>query len=366
MSFTRLRWPVIIFLYTTLLYCTVPFVPVLRKALVERYGYSVYNYVYPILILLGLAALFQVLRKQQGAQKLVSLAGLCLTACTYALILPHLQYGVEKIHFLEYGFLAFLFMGAFHKYVFDLMLFPWCILLVYIVGLGDETLQSFTPNRVAEISDVTLNVYSGMLGLVATIFAMPAWRPKRVTERLSLFRFLHLSIVSMVLTVLFLYFIHGFGSRINDPEAGVFYSSFDPEKLLSLNRDVEQKKEVGKSEKTIYENEGFRHLFQRDFYDTNKFYIAPGQFYVDYNKSMNENRLVEKYYGGYLSQVNRQWPANHPRSAPGQYLPWESRVKSTLITKVTLRQVLLASFFLVLALGSLRARLGRKWVAHHE
>ena len=47
--------------------------------------------------------------------------------------------------------------------------------LVSIIGIGDETIQRFLPNRVGDIRDVFMNSFGGLLG----IGVMGVWNGKR-------------------------------------------------------------------------------------------------------------------------------------------------------------------------------------------
>jgi len=75
----------------------------------------------------------------------------------------------EKIHFIEYGFLAYF---VFRAISFDLKEEPFVyflsLLLVSLIGWGDEGLQHILPNRYYQIQDVLLNSISGALGLYLT------------------------------------------------------------------------------------------------------------------------------------------------------------------------------------------------------
>lgn len=71
----------------------------------------------------------------------------------------------EKLHFIEYGILAFLVYKAL---LFDFSMWPslgLAFLITSICGWGDEGIQHILPNRVYQIEDVRLNSMSGLLVL---------------------------------------------------------------------------------------------------------------------------------------------------------------------------------------------------------
>lgn len=320
-------------IYIAILYATVPLVPRFTKSLVERHGYSVYNWIYLPFALLGMALLWHVLRRTEKGKRLFTLSGLGAISLAYAVILPNLKYGVERMHFLQYGLLAFLLVGLFAPYLRDVGLYVWTVLLVYLLSLGDEAIQGALPNRVGEIADVTLNVYSALLGLAATAISMPAWRPGQWVTRTSLNLLAGSMLPSVLLTLLFMAKVHGFGYEIRDGQTGDFNSSLDSAALLETNIKMRDPQSVPEELRWTYDNEAYRHLFQREFYDTNRFMANDGSYYIDWRKSRNENRVLEKYYSAYLEHQSKTWPPGHNTGSVEKDLPWKSRVKGTLITR---------------------------------
>ena len=78
-----------------------------------------------------------------------------------------IQYPEEKIHFIEYGILAFLLFRAIRL---DIQKQPvayvYAFLLITIFGWIDEGIQYLLPNRYYQVEDVILNSVSGGLGLL--------------------------------------------------------------------------------------------------------------------------------------------------------------------------------------------------------
>lgn len=336
----------IILIYIGMIYATIPLVPRIRKQLVETFGYSVYDIVYAAFILIGIAALYFIFRKQRTKHRIISLTGIVLLAAIYYAILPNLKYSVEKVHFLEYGFLPFLLIRYLRRSVKDIMIFLYTILLIYLAGLGDETVQWLTPDRVGEIADVKINVYAGLIGIVGCLFIFPEFRQNVRPSLRSVYKTIILGITATCATFFFLYFVHGFGYKIEDAKAGGFYSSFNENDLLDMNRKNKEDK-LEPNDSCYFYNEGYRHLFQRDFYDTNHFLAKDGSYYIDWRKSRNENRLLEKYYSSILEKENKLWPSERSRGNPERDLPWTSRVKSTIITGVSFRKTLILFLFLL-------------------
>jgi len=86
-----------------------------------------------------------------------------LSAYIYGL--ATIQFPEEKIHFIEYGFLAYLVFRAVRLDRPEITAYGIVFLLVSILGWIDEGIQHLLPNRYYQIEDVVLNSVSGVLGL---------------------------------------------------------------------------------------------------------------------------------------------------------------------------------------------------------
>jgi hypothetical protein len=73
----------------------------------------------------------------------------------------------EKIHFLEYGLLGLLLCKTLSYQIKDKSAYLVALVIVYLVGMTDETLQWALPNRVGEYRDIWINVVSGGLTILA-------------------------------------------------------------------------------------------------------------------------------------------------------------------------------------------------------
>lgn len=102
------------------------------------------------------------------------LGGLLAVGAGYASIVFLVELTpAEKLHFLYYGVLALL---AFRALSFDLdgrWLAMGTIAAVSGIGLGDEVVQHFLPNRFFEWKDVALNAVSGALATGIIVLLRP-------------------------------------------------------------------------------------------------------------------------------------------------------------------------------------------------
>jgi hypothetical protein len=183
----------------------------------------------------------------------------------------------------------------------------------------------------------------------------------------------------MVGTGLFLAGIQGFGYLIESADLHI-YSSLPGLRLKAIGTGAP----LSNREILVFENEAKRHLFQRDFYFTNDFLAKDGSFYRDYWRAYCENRILKTWYGPFLQKngsrlsctfsgvVDRKvgktlgsipvawsdsldaWVALQA-GKPGSL--FTSRVKSTIITTFTLRQILFAeaAVLVLLSIGWIAA-----------
>jgi len=336
------------------IFLTVPVAASLRKWIGEHWGNGVYAFIWPLLLLFVLWACVRMARSRRLTPLRIVLLVCAAGLCVYALF--SLRFIVERVHYLEFGlFTAFVFRAAPEGWR-TLPKTLLALLLCYNVGLLDESFQKLTPNRVAEIRDVLTDLKAGIIGLVFYLCAFmgkPDFDRPSPGERKKL-----LLIVSLCLlcTFFFFEFVHGYGYRIDAGEGRSFYSSFTKDALLAINAGLTEGSPVSLREKAIYRNEASRHLFQRDFYRTNRFYWKPGEFYMEYGKSWNENRVLLDFYGAYLDSMNARWDASAQtemdRLSTGlREASWQSRVKETLITlpAAPLRALFLAGLALSFA-----------------
>ncbi|MFH1283183.1 MAG: VanZ family protein [bacterium] len=83
----------------------------------------------------------------------------------------------EKIHFVEYGILAFLLYRALKIDIKNkIILCISSLVLIFMFGLGDELIQKVLPNRYYDIRDVYLNFVSGALVISMMAFIVDVKR----------------------------------------------------------------------------------------------------------------------------------------------------------------------------------------------
>ena len=94
---------------------------------------------------------------------------LLLILSGYAYGLATIPHPEEKIHFIEYGILAYLVFRALRLDHGAGAAYAGALALTAALGWVDEGIQHLLPNRYYQTSDVALNAVSGLLGLLLVL-----------------------------------------------------------------------------------------------------------------------------------------------------------------------------------------------------
>lgn len=74
----------------------------------------------------------------------------------------------KAAHFTEYAIEGALLIGCVRTCSFDCKLF--CPLLAFLIAFIDESIQSFTPGRSCQFSDMLLDTSGAVVGMVVAVF----------------------------------------------------------------------------------------------------------------------------------------------------------------------------------------------------
>jgi len=234
---------------------------------------------------------------------------------------------VERFHFAEYGFLAFLYLRVWRDRSAAAAL-ALAFLAVFMVGTLDEGIQWFVPLRVGEWRDVLLNSVAIICGL-----AFAAALERRDTP-LQPYRSSRRALLGMLgatglLFAAFLYFVH-VGHDVRDPAIGTFRSRYTASELLANAADRGQRWRTEPlttlrrySREDQYMSEGLWHIQARN--------EASG----DPLTQWKENLILEKYFQPvldfptYNTPNGGRWPQeqrdNIRAIAAGDTRPWVSK-----------------------------------------
>ncbi len=159
----RVRNWIIAFLYTMLIYLTLPIMPRLWNGF-RRFAGGYANHIAAIILaIIGFVVLIYLIRQHRGRR---SIFWFFILALIYAWALSMLKLPVERIHFIEYGLLSIFVFKALAHDIKNRSVYLWSALIVFCLGLIDEIIQHFLPTRVYDTRDVVVNGCAGILVLL--------------------------------------------------------------------------------------------------------------------------------------------------------------------------------------------------------
>lgn len=161
-------------LFTIVIYATLPIAPVLWRIFARRAGDQAEVVVLGGLLLTAVGVLWFALRNS-GPIGIGRITALAAVGVAYAAIIATVELTpAEKLHFLYYGFLAILVYRALGLDLGGGRLVLTTVIVVAVIGYGDEVLQGMIPRRHFEWKDVALNAVSGLLATaLILIFKQP-------------------------------------------------------------------------------------------------------------------------------------------------------------------------------------------------
>ena len=152
---------ILIIIYVIFIYVSLPFFPAFITTLRGFFSKELLN----LLSLVLSVSFFLMLsvwiynKKYKVNQFLLIISPLLLL--TYLSL--SLDVWVERIHFIEYAVLGLLISRAVNVRTLHGIISTCC--LIILIGVVDEIIQWFLPNRVGDMRDVTMNSFGGLSGL---------------------------------------------------------------------------------------------------------------------------------------------------------------------------------------------------------
>jgi hypothetical protein len=212
---------------------------------------------------------------------------------------------VERVHFVEYGLIAFLFYRAFRS-AGDVSIVVVPLLLAFMVGTFDEWLQWFIPVRVGEAHDVFLNLASIACGLLFAVALQPpesfSWTPRAGTWR-------RIGVAAAIVWIVFTLFVSqvhlGYENHVDG--IGAFRSHYTPDQLIDLQKHRRDRWDANPprtlrrlSQEDQYLDEGIWHIRRRNLAST--------------VEAWRENLILERFFAPvidiptYASPNPNRWP----------------------------------------------------------
>jgi hypothetical protein len=223
---------------------------------------------------------------------------------------------VERVHFIEYGLMTFLFYRAW-KATADTSSIGLPILAGVIVGTLDEWLQWFIPVRVGEARDVLLNLVAITCGLLFSLAIDP---PESLSFRLGRRSRRMLCLTAAATVVVFAAFVHAvhLGYLVPIEPFGQFRSHYTSSELRTLAADRTMRWRADPplvlkrlSREDQYMDEGLWHIRRR-----NERWAEQ-----DFTTSWRENAILEMFFApvldtpSYVTLAPSRWPPEQRSAA---------------------------------------------------
>lgn len=178
----RLAWAVVA-VYTAILYSTLTLAFDLYVSVYDRVGKATVSWwMNAAFVVAGVLLLAWVLR--QFRPDAPGWAAILLICLVVAFCLEHLTVPAKRFHFFQYSPLTVFLFHALRFRCRDSGIFIWSMVLVSLIGLGDETIQWMLPDRHFGTLDLVINSTAGLLTLVFIGFvAKPSLQVSRNQNR---------------------------------------------------------------------------------------------------------------------------------------------------------------------------------------
>ncbi len=312
-SVKTLRSWIILFAWVGFIYATLGTVPDWRDYLVEHYGDEIFT---TITLAAGSIALIVFLvtmifrrkeRKPLPYFALFAVLGFLFYVMKHWVTLP-----VEQIHFVEYGMVGFLAFGALKQHLRGWGLAAAAILLTFLFGMVDETIQGLLVNRVGEQRDMYLNGLAGAMSLTILAFSIKSTAIWRGSGRREFRALLLMFAVCLLVQGYFCTKISQFGYLIHDEALNLIIKSrLKPEELITYSDHLQHFKteiapHVGKTRMAnlmpkvhnLIHEEALVHAFRRAYH------FRLGNIRTVYT----EDLIINKYYKRFVEGTSLDWP----------------------------------------------------------
>ena len=162
---------ILLIIFPLLILITLPLMPSLLKIYYKNLSFPLSSVCYIIssIAFLAIIGYLAFIRKDYRISVYV---WFFILSFVYALLIFRQKLPAEKFHFFEYGLFSYFSHNAVEKNDIITRLLKFknsyliAFILILIISAIDEFIQHLLPNRVGELSDIFLNITSGILGLM--------------------------------------------------------------------------------------------------------------------------------------------------------------------------------------------------------
>lgn len=223
---------------------------------------------------------------------------------------------VERFHFVEYGFITFLFYRAWQDRAnVEALLFP--LLAGLIVGTLDEGFQWLVPARVGELHDVLLDGAAVACGLAFSLGLHPPASLTFVVDRRTRQTIGAFVAATIVVVASFFYVVH-LGYEVDATDTGRFLSRYGADELRDAARD--------RAERWKADPPSTLHRMSVEDH-----YLAEGVWHIQRRNegtglhTWKENLILERFFGPvlqyptYSTPSGARWPPEQRANVEAQY-----------------------------------------------
>jgi hypothetical protein len=241
---------------------------------------------------------------------------------------------VERVHFIEYGAIAWLFYRAWLP-IGGASILLLAFLSAFTVGIFEEWFQWFIPARVGEIRDVFLNSVAIVCGLIVSVAVRPPG-PLAGLRAGSLAFLAMTTAIALAVLAGFVDAVH-LGYEVRDARAGTFRSIYSA-RALGVEAGERQARWTASpplvrpspiSREDQYASEGLLHVQAR-----NRAWDAG-----DFTTAWHENLILEAYFvpvldtPSYVSRTGHRWPPDQRADAERRLSIGSEKELSTFVSR---------------------------------
>jgi len=333
-------------LFSLVVFLTLPVGPFIRDYIYENLGkWSVIYIVAGILSAGLITALYHTVRKRDRFSISQVLWTLVIGYLYWLALKRTFKIPIESVHFVEYGFLSLLVYRALRTSYDERCVFLAAFFFTYCVGVLDEFIQWFLPNRVGALRDILLNAVS--VGLVQLLL-WKGIRPGKLKKGFPArsFRFAAFTAVTgILLTAFYISLVSDFGYHMKDPEVGKFFSRITGQEILERDSLMwEHYSDAIDSASTVPYMEFLEQTEDPFLYEMRVRIFRRDRHFEDgsYRVSCCEEAILRKYFGRSLENSMYSWPEGRDEICEGlakDCSTYKSPVSQELIVKYSEREM---------------------------
>ena len=165
------RWGIVA-IYTLAIYAFLPFGPRFWKFVLRQCGDSINYLGWFLICVLGVYFLVYLIFQKEVREPAVYIAFFLISFTCIAILKYMCSTGPERFHLLMYGILGCIIFWAFKNDVKKTRVYLYTTILVFLLGVIDESIQGILPMRVFDIKDILMNWLSAGMAELFIAFVL--------------------------------------------------------------------------------------------------------------------------------------------------------------------------------------------------